>query len=591
MEGADPDHKSSEHWKEKYDKAISALENCEQSKKSLEKQHEELRRRDEDKRILCEKLTTEITILVEKCKLNEEVRGRLKDSKDELIQRMSKVENELSAEKGQATQYEGRLEEKDATIKQLIEETVYLKEVNEKTVSKSKALEQLGIELNTAKEHLESKILLYETRIVEKDTEIEQLEKKLQFQSAVFEELQMTVVNMTGELSNLKGVLEENHQKKVKISQSLIDMRKSFTSKNEHLAEECYSQALELAKAYNDCDEYCRKIEELESALAGAQKESNIGMDISQEMLISREEDLKQVTNYNRNAKNKVAELEDQISNYRQEIQNLRSLITTERSTRLELEEQFDKRDAECKLLLKKMNMHEDEVQSLTNELDAKNQWNEMTGKSETERKQEAGSLGGVEEMRKQQTGGVKSVEVAGEDNKVKSELFKLRNECLVLAKRNEELKAENGWWSSIYEEAKADVEKLKQHVLMLQDNSTDIGPDGESISKIRIHYGVLKEERTKLKKAVDDLKLERYKLKNEIEDTKKSLWELKQEKEVSISMIDELEKKTMECTLERESMMKKGNHMFIPSISNHLISLITQQKSFRMIIEIGYLQ
>ena len=567
MEEEESDFESSDFWKEKHDNAVIALQRCEKSKQLLEKHNEELRRKDDELRKTCDNLTGKISLLTERCKEIDQDMENLKQSKHELYQKVAKLEGELSAEREKVKQCERVMKEKDVAIKRLGDEGKILKEAYGKTTSKTKALEEFGKELNTAKEQLESKVLHYEMKIAEKEEEIEQLEQRIKTQSEGFDELQETVGEMMVELNSLRDALEDNRYKRAEISQSLIDLRQNFTEKNEKLAEECYSQALDLEKAYSDCEAYCRKIEELESSLAETQKDSSKDIGNSNETISSiKDDELRQLNDCNLATKSRMVELEDQICSYRQEIQNLRSLIGEERSKRLELEEHFDNKEAECQLYLKKL----DELKNqMTNGGDGMNQSDEM-------KQEEVGVLDKTKDSKEQQEAEVKEVsmngtrndEVAKDNCKLKQELLQLRGECAVLVGKNEELKAQNERLNNATSESKAEsmalqssIEKLKQHLLKFHENSIDAEAEKGNIERLRSQCTALKEERTELLQKVDNLKLEKDALAKDIDGIKQSMWQRKHDlTTMPRSIIEELEKTVIECRVEKESMMRKGN-------------------------------
>ena len=553
MDEEESDYESSGFWKEKHDNALSALESCEKSKQMLEKHNEELRRKGDETRARCESLNTKINALTERYKTVEKDREIIRNSKNEMSQTLANMKRELSTEREKTVQFKQKLEEKEAAIKQLIEEEKCFSEVYEKSVVKSKALEEFGNELIAAKEHLESKVGLYETKILDKEAEIKQLQGQMKTQFGDFDELRKAVLGIISELGSLKDALEENRQKKIEFSQGIVDLRKRFQAKNEQLAEECYARTLDLEKAQKNCEIYCRKIKDLETAFIAARKSYNTNdAEAARATVTFTEDELKQV------------------NDYRQEIQNLRELLAAERLTRLQLEGKYDKY-CEYRQHWKEKDDPQKDMEGPKKPSNVKKQGNELNREATMKLTRELTQLFGedMDPEHENETGMIdneKNGKSAEDDNKLEKELKQLRKKCAMLADRNEELRAENEWLSSMHDEKreepfalKSDMDSLKLQVSQLQESTVDMGADREDIDRLKSQCAALNEEKSALMKVVDDLKTEECSLTKEIEEIRQSQWKMKQERTMSNLMTYELDRAPTEGRFEKDLMVRKG--------------------------------
>ena len=577
MDEEESDYESSGFWKEKHDNALSALESCEKSKQMLEKHNEELRRKGDETRVKCGNLNTKINELTEKYKNVEKDREIIKNSKNEMSQTMANMKRELSAEREKTVQFRQKLVEKEAAIKQLIEEEKCISEVYEKSVVKSKALEEFGNELIAAKEHLESKVALYESKVLDKEAEIKQLQDQMKMQIGDFDELRKAVLGIISELGSLKDSLEENRQKKIVFSQGIVDLRKRFQAKNEQLADECYARTLDLKKAQKDCEMYCKKIKDLETAFAATRKNNNTkDGETLKAALTFKEDELKHI-NDSATAK-RTTELESQISSYRQEIQDLRELLSEERLTRLQLEGKYD-RYCEDGQRWKELDVLQNDMEGVTKISNVKMQGIGMNRETTMKLNRELTRLFGETMDPENEKGkSMKDSEKSGKDDyKLEEELNHLRKKCSTLADRNEELRAENEWLSSMHDEKreepfalKSDMDSLKQQVSKLQESTVDVGAGREDIDRLKSQCAALNEEKSALMKVVDDLKIEECSLTKEIEDIRQSQCRMKQDRTISNFMTYELDRGPTEGRYEKDLMARKGDRsqVLIPFVS-----------------------
>ena len=569
------DNDSSNFWKEKLDHTIYALESCEKNKQLIEKQNELLRRENDEHRLQSEEFKARLTMLNEKYKVIEEDRDKLKGSNLQISERFTQLEHDLSVEKEKTKRFEIKLGENETIKNELMKENCSLKEVYEKIIAKTKALEEFANELISVKEILESKLEVCHDKMSDKVKEVRLLENTIQVQAGEIDKLENTVGEVSVEVENLKDAFEKCQQKNLEAGESIIDLRETFTAQNKKLSDECYSQAVRLEKSYSDCDLFCKRIEELETTLVGAQKDCDREAEILQETLNFTEEELNKVKDEKMVIKEEVKELEIQVSSYREEIKNLRELLAEERSARLEVEGFRDKWETDCKDHSREIEELKSSTQELKAELLVQKQSNEMTEEGLREmRREKMGLMDEVEKMRQQREReldeaavlNAKLDELVEENYKLKEEIAQLRDDNAKLAGENEQAKAENQWLGSMNEDSKGEasvlrsnLEKLKNHVWRLQQSAINAAAEEESKEKLKEHCSDLEEEKRGLIKMVDDLKLERSRLEKINEGVNVSIWKMKQEQLVLQSKCKELEKMVEERQHERKSILWKG--------------------------------
>ena len=484
--------------KQKLDDTNLTLQVCEQSKLCLQRQNEKLRRECDENAGTLRELQLKLELLTEKCRMLEGQRNLEKDKGNKEAERLQILEEEVLKQRASSRNFEEKYKENLALLEQERANKRILEQDYETFVDKTAALEDYSKALIEAQSLCELKNKKSAECISRKDAAIKESKENIKQLKKDVSEYEKEILEMKNIIQDLKMQLKESTENYQALKERLCEIRDSSVSKTDLLQDECQMLNMRAQKSESDCKKYFERIEEQDRGLEELRRkrnESESQIQALKGVIDGKNEELCQSLSESRAGRERIQELEDQIAEERLEIQELREMVTTERTKNATQENKYAEKTKECQILATECENLEGIIRSCERELTSQKELNEESRKLKEDN---TAMLAEIEAMKKRDH--AKEAEIAnlesrlGKRENMKEELRKLRNKSkqmeAELSAANEALSSsdhERSLLAKQIDELMRVIENLKREksfqedtVLKLQKMVEELQMDGE---------------------------------------------------------------------------------------------------------------
>ena len=592
---------NSEYWKAKFEEADGTLQSCEKNKKVVEKQNEDLKNENKQTQKAVDDAKMAMAKLCARNEILEDLHKKSEEERNDQCQKITQLEKELTLQKEIVEKMERKLNESQDTVKK---ETVLRKNleiVNEKTSLKADALEKYVETLIDIKQLYETRIRNSDTVIAKKENEVKEVTEKHFVQTQKFEELEHDAEKLQNDIQVIHNKFESCCKERDTTEMKFNELREVYVTNSDKLSDECYSLNVSLQRAYNDCEVYCKRIEELEGTLEGLHDTRSLQVeeiDILKTQMNDKDDQISKFKKQESDLKDRQSELEIQSVDHKEEIRKLREMFDVEKAKNETLEHMCGQKVSDYEDYVSKFKDLGSRLQMLETRLKEEKETHSTTLEVKEmllcENKELQQKLKILEDdcdkNEKKVNDLTRSLILAQDENaKLKKAVEETSEDASKQTNNCQELTAKNQCLSAVNEEneqeiaaLKSHLEKLKSQLWTLRERSIEMAAAADVIEKFKERCYVLIEEKNELLAELERLKVDRCRLTRVNEEQREAIWKARQGQSVSQSRIKDLETAVSELREGKEMALQKGTSKSI-SLSNSIKLLQSKYRLFAL--------